>query len=289
VAAILLAALGGVLFGALAVAQRLGLSRVPDPEAAAVVSCLVGLVVVLAATAIAGDGDQLFRSDIWPYLVAGSIAPGSSQLFFVYAVRTIGAARSSTLMAVAPLFATIPAFLILDEPFHPALAVGAVLIVGGAILLTGERAMPEDFRRVGILLALASAALIATRDNLVRAYAREDHISGLAAASASFVAACVLLLAFLALVRGRAAARSIARAFRPFLPSGALLGLAYCANLEALTRGRVTVVTPFYGTEALWAVVIAYAFLGHSERIGARVLVAAGLMVTGAALIGAFR
>ncbi len=288
-AAILLAALGGILFGALAVAQRIGLGRAPDAEAAAVVSCVVGLAVVLPVTAVAGDADQLLRSDIWPYLVAGLIAPGVSQLFFVYAVRTVGAARSSTLIAASPLFAAVPAFLILDEPFHPALPVGAVLIVAGAILLTGERTLPADFRRVGILLALGSAALIAARDNLVRAYAREDHVSGLAAATASFVAASVLLLGVLAVLRGPGTVRSLARSFRPFVPSGVLLGLAYCANLEALTRGRVTVVSPFYGTEALWALVIAYAYLGRSERIGARLLLAAGLMVTGAALIGAFR
>ncbi len=288
-AAILLAALGGVFFGALANAQRLGLARVPDAEAAAVVSCVVGLAVALIVTAAVGDAGQLFHSDVWPFLVAGLIAPGISQVFFVYGVKMIGAARSSTLIAAAPLMAAVPAFLILDEPFHPALPIGAVLIVGGAIVLAGERTLPPDFRRLGILLALVSAGLIAARDNLVRAYAREDHVSGFTAASASFASASLLLLLFLAAIRGRRAGHALSLAFRPFFPSGVLLGLAYCANIEALTRGRVTVVDPFYGTEALWALLIAYLLLGRSERIGARVLTAAALMVTGAALIGVFR
>jgi len=289
VAAILLAALAGALFGSLAVAQRWGLARAPDVEAAAVVSCLVGLAIALPITAAAGDAGQLARTEIWPYLVAGLLAPGAAQLFFVYAVRAIGAARSATLIATAPLLAAAPAYAILGEPFHPALPVGAVLIVTGAIVLTGERIVPADFRRVGILLALGSSALIAARDNFVRSYARHDHVSGLAAGSASLVAASVLLLCFLVVVRGRETPRALSRAAGPFLPSGVLLGLAYCANLEALTRGRVTVVSPFYGTEALWALLLAYAFLGRSERIGARVLAAAALMVAGAALIGAFR
>lgn len=288
-AAILLAALAGALFGALSVAQRWGLARARDVEAAAVVSCAVGLVVALPITAAAGDADQLVQTQIWPYLVAGFLAPGAAQLFFVYAVRTIGAARSATLIAAAPLFAAVPAFAILDEPFHVALPFGAVLIVAGALVLTGERIVPADFRRIGILLALCSAALIAARDNFARFYAREDDVSGLAAGTASLIAASVLLLAFLAVVRGRGAPGALRRALGPFVPSGVLLGLAYCANLEALTRGRVTVVSPFYGTEALWAVLLAFLFLGRSERIGARVLLAAGLMVTGAALIGAFR
>jgi len=49
------------------------------------------------------------------------------------------------------------------------------------------------------------------------------------------------------------------------------------------------VVTPLYATESLWTVLLAWIFLGRSERIGARLLTAAGLMVGGAALIGAFR
>ena len=287
--ALLLAALSGVLFGALAVAQRWGLDRSPDREAATVVTCAVGLVIALAATALAGDTHQLVKTDIWPYLVAGLLAPGTSQLYFVYAVGAIGAARSSTLIATSPLIAALPAFLILDEPFHIALPVGATLIVAGAVLLSGERTMPAGFRRIGIAYAIGSAAVIAARDNLVRSFAEHDHVAGLAAGTASLGAATVLLLVYLVAHRGRGAPRALSVTFRPFVPAGVLLGLAYCANLEALTRGRVTIVSPFYGTEALWALVLTYLVLGRHERIGARVVVAATLMVSGATLIGAFQ
>ena len=204
-------------------------------------------------------------------------------------METIGAARSATLIAASPLFAAVPAFALLDEPLRPALPLGAVLIVSGAFLLTSERIVPVGYRRVGILLALSSAALIAGRDNFVRSFAREDDVPGLAAGTASLFAGAVLLLLFLAVLRRRGTPWALARSVRPFAPAGVLLGLAYCANLEALARGRVTVVSPFYGTEALWAVLLAYVFLGRSERIGGRVLLAAALMVAGAALIGVFR
>ena len=82
---------------------------------------------------------------------------------------------------------------------------------------------------------------------------------------------------------------SIGRAFRPFLLAGLLIGAAYAALLEALTQGRVTVVTPLYATESFWTVFFASIFLGRREQIGPRLLIAAGLMIGGAALIGAFR
>ena len=287
--AILLAALGAVFFGALSVAQRAGLMRARHLEAATVVTCLVALAVAVVLAAAEGQLDQVGGGDSWPYFLAGLLAPGAGQLLFMHAVRAIGAARSTTLIATAPLLAAVPAFVILDEPLRPALPAGAVLIVAGAVVLSGEQLGSSALRRVGIAFALGSAAMIAARDNLVRAFAREDGVGGLAAATASFAAASLFLAAYLLVVRRREAVAALAGVVRPFLPAGLLLGLAYCANLEALTRGRVTVVTPFYGTEALWAVLLAYLVLGRSERIGARVLVAACLMVAGAALIGAFR
>ncbi len=287
--AILFAALAAALFGALSVAQRAGLARAPDAEAATVVSCLVGLAVA-APVAAAGNGTgHLVSTEIWPYLLAGLLAPGAAQLLFVHAVAAIGAARPATLIAAAPLLSAVPAFVLLDEPLRPALPVGAALIVTGAFVLSGERLLPGDFRRSGIALALGSAALIAARDNFVRWFARDDDVSGLAAGTASLVAASAFVLLYLAALRGRRVARVLRRAFPAFLLAGAVLGLAYCANLEALTRGRVTVVTPLYATEALWAVLFAALVLGRGERIGKRLVLAAILMVAGGALIGAFR
>jgi drug/metabolite transporter (DMT)-like permease len=88
---------------------------------------------------------------------------------------------------------------------------------------------------------------------------------------------------------GRGAGAILGRALWVFLPAGVLLGLAYTANLEALDRGWVTDVTPLYVTEAFWAVLAAAAFLGKSERIGRRLILAVLLMAAGASLIGIFR
>jgi drug/metabolite transporter (DMT)-like permease len=73
------------------------------------------------------------------------------------------------------------------------------------------------------------------------------------------------------------------------IASGVLLGIAYSFLLEALDRGRVTVVAPLYATESLWAVLFAAVLLRRSEPIGRRVLAAALLMVLGGILIGASR
>jgi len=288
--AVLLGLVAATFFGAMTVAVRAGLDRVPDSAAGAFVSAAVGFGVALVVDlAISTGPDDLMSSGLWPFLIAGLLAPGVAGLLFILAVELAGAARTAVMITAAPLLAALPAFLLLGEPFHVALAGGAVLIVAGGIVLGRERLEEVGFRRIGLLVALASAALIASRDNFARWAARHHHVSGLAAGTAALAAAAVLLLVYLLVTRKRAALAAVRKAAVPFVPAGILLGAAYAALLEALTRGRVTVVTPLYATEAFWTVLISLALLGRTERIGARLLTAAALMVSGAALIGVFR
>lgn len=279
-----------MFFGAMTVAVRAGLQRVPDSAAGAFVSASVGFIVAaLVDLAVSAGVDDLTSADLWPFLIAGLMAPGAAGLLFILAVELAGAARTAVLITAAPLLAAVPAFLLLDEPFHIALAGGAVLIVAGGIVLGGERLDEAGLRKIGLLVALASAALIACRDNFARWAARHHDVSGLAAGTAALAAAAVLLAVYLLVFRRRQALADVQRALLPFLGGGILLGAAYAALLEALTRGRVTIVTPLYATESFWTVILASIFMARSERIGARLLVAAVLMVGGAALIGAFR
>jgi drug/metabolite transporter, DME family len=285
---VLLGLVAAACFGAMTVAVREGLLRVPDPAAGSFVTASVGLLVTLPFV-LAADGGDLVSSEIWPFVVAGLIAPGVAGLLFTLAVELAGAARAALLVTAAPLLAAVPAFLLLGEPFHVALAAGGALIIVGGIVLGGERLEGTSLHRIGLLVALGAAALIAIRDNFARWAAKHYDVSGLAGGTAALAGASALLLTYLLLTRRGGATSAIRRAALPFLPAGLLIGAAYAALFEALTRGRVTVVTPLYATESLWAVLLAWLLLGRSERIGARLLVAAGLMVGGAALIGAFR
>ena len=286
---VLLGLVAAACFGAMTVAVREGLLRVPDPAAATFVSVTVGLVVTLPLALAMAGVDGIKASQVWPSLVAGLIAPGVAGLLFTLAVDLAGAARAALLVTAAPLLAAVPAFLLLDEPFHLALAAGGALIVAGGIVLGGERLEGTAFRRVGLVVALAAAALIAVRDNFARWTAEHYDLSGVAAGSAALAGASAFLLVYLLLTRREDTFAAIRRAAIPFLPAGLLIAAAYAALFEALKHGRVTVVTPLYATESLWTVVLAAIFLGRSERIGPRLLVATGLMVGGAALIGAFR
>jgi drug/metabolite transporter (DMT)-like permease len=284
---VLLAAGAALSFGALAVTIRLALGPGIDAEAAALVTTVIAGVMCAVLSVAAGDLSGLDWSDTWPFLVTGLFAPGISQIFFTRAVGLIGASRTAVFVGVSPVLSAAIAVTVLDEPLHVALVFGTLLVVAGGTLLVRERERPAGFLSLGIALSLGAALLFAIRDNLVRWAARGSDVPGFIAASASLASASVVILL---VVASRPDARErVRRASRPFLLSGLIYGISYGCLYSAFDRGRVTVVAPLVATESLFAVLISMLVLRRSERVGARLILAATLVVAGGALISGFR
>jgi uncharacterized membrane protein len=113
--------LAGASFGALTVAVRWGLYRAAEPEVGALVAAALGAFASAAAAAPSAAAQGLDIGKLWPFLAAGLIAPGASQVFLTLAVRHAGASRAAILMGSAPLIAILIALPLLGEPFRPLL------------------------------------------------------------------------------------------------------------------------------------------------------------------------
>jgi len=271
----------------MSVAVRFALRRSDDPELGALAMSSVALVVTSAiGLATAGSLDL---AEVWPFLIAGALAPGLSQILFVRAVREAGAARTSVLMGTAPLVAVAIALAVLREPVRGSLLAGAALIVAGGIALANERVRPEDFRRLGVLFAVAATVLFAIRDNVLRSIAKDTDVRALVSAPVSLLAGAATVALYLALTRRGSWARGYSGALRAFLPAGVFFGLSYAALFEAYYRGRVSVVAPLVATESLWGVLFSVLLLRRSELVGRRLVVGAMLIVAGGVFIGVSR
>src|SRR6266480_2859243 len=121
----------------MSVAVRFAVRRSDDAELGSLAMSSVALAITGAIALVAHHDPDL--AEIWPFLIAGLIAPGLSQVFFVRAVREAGAARTSVLMGTAPLVAVAIALVFLREPVRPLLLLGAALVVAGGIALARER------------------------------------------------------------------------------------------------------------------------------------------------------
>jgi drug/metabolite transporter (DMT)-like permease len=283
VAAVGLALCSAVLFGGMSVGLRLGLDRRPDAALATLATVVGALAVSLVFAVAEAPARGVHAGAAWPFLLAGILQPGVGQLLVTLAIREVGASRASVVFGVAPLVSVTVALILLDEPLHVALVVGAILIVAGGIELARERNRPEHLRAIGLLYAFLVTILFSARDNLVRWLSGETSVPPAVGALATLVGGLVVVgVALGPRVRDWSG-------WPWFLGVGVVFGLSYVSLFEAYYRGRVTVVSPLVATESLFGVALAFLVLHKSEVVGRRLAIGALLVVVGGALIGAFR
>jgi drug/metabolite transporter (DMT)-like permease len=282
--AILLALVSAALFGAMPVTVRYALERRLPAAVGTFVMQAATLAILVAAAGMQGG---VTLHGVAPFVLAGVVAPGVSQLFIIVAIREAGSSRASVAFGTAPLFAVVLAVAAFGEEPNPGLLAGACLIVGGGLALARERDRPAHVRRMGIAYALLGAILFAFRDNLVRQLSVDTDVPSMTAGAVTLAAGIVVTGVFVALRREPVRCPPSVAA-RWLLP-GLLVGLSYVALFEAFYRGAVTVVAPIVGTESLWGVAFSALFLHRTERVGPRLWAGAALVVAGSVLIGVSR
>jgi drug/metabolite transporter (DMT)-like permease len=279
--AVALALCSAFLFGAMTVALRPALVRGGDPLLGALLTVLPATFIALVAAALVGDWDV---AGTWPFLLAGVLGPGLSQLLFTFAVRDAGPSRTSATVGTAPLFAVVFAVVLLGEPLVAGIVVGAALIVAGGLLLARERDRPAHVRTIGLVFAVSAAAVFALRDTFVRWLSVDTDVTPPLATLATLASGALTILVVLLVTRRPFSLRPIGA----FVPAGVLFGLSYVSLFEAYYRGRLSVVSPLVATESLWGVALSALFLRH-ERVGPLLVAGAALVVAGGVLIGVTR
>ncbi len=277
----MLALASAFLFGAMTVALRFALARVPDAEAGALLTIVPALAVTLPFVA----AGPVVLGGLWPFVLAGLLGPGLSQLLFTLAVRDAGPSRTSVTVGTAPLFSVAIALAFLGEPLKAGLAAGAILIVVGGVLLVGEPGRPVHVKQIGLAFALLATLVFAVRDSLVRHLSLETDVEPALAAAATLGAGGFVVSLYLLITRRRLPSTGLLA----FAPAGILFGLSYLCLFEGYYRGRVTVVSPLVATESLWGVALSALLLRRQELVGSRLLLGAALVVIGGALISVTR
>jgi drug/metabolite transporter (DMT)-like permease len=283
--AVALALVSAALFGAMPVAVRFALvpPLVPAPVGALLMQ--IGTFAVLCVAAGIQGGVTL--DGIAPFLIAGAIAPGLSNLFITVGIREAGSSRASVAFGMAPLFAVTIAVVVFDERPGAVVLLGALLIVCGGVALALERERPHHVRRIGIAIALLGAALFALRDNLVRDESLHTEVPSMTAGVVMLASSLVVTSGFVLVRRHQVVwpGRVVGR----WLVPGTFVGLSYVALFEAFYRGTVSVVAPIVATESLFGVAFSALLLHEAERVGWRLVLGAALVVAGGALIAVFR
>ena len=275
-------AIGSALgFGVAGVLLRRAL-QYTGPVSAAVVSVTVTTTFIWALTVLTVPLDRVLTWRIWPFLLAGLVAPGLARLFFFMGVDRIGVARAFSLMAGAPLFAVVLAIAFLGERPGPLLLVGAAAIVAGGVLLARRSHDETPWRRRDMILPLLGALGFAVRDNLSR-WGFREYGDPLTAAAAATVTSLAMMWLVAGVRRAKLELSGIALVF--LVTSGIFEGSAYLLMWRALAIGDVSVVSPLVNSHSIVAIALAAIFLRDLERVTWRIAVAAALIVAGVALV----
>jgi len=279
-----LLALAGAFFSALATIYiRQGL-RASDPYAGFFVNVVVGTVSLwIAVIATGGLGHVSPRGALF-FICAGLIGTVGGRLLRFVAIEKVGASIAAALINLNPFVSSALAIALLGESITVPIVIGTVVIVVGTTLLSlgGKRL---GFRLGQLALPLLSAGCFG-----VVAVLRKLGLSDTSAVVGSAINVTTALVAYTAflLASGRPEIMVCrGRSLAYFAVAGLAENVGVFMNVVALSMGRVSVVTPLYGTAPIFVLALAPFFLRDVERLTTRVVMGTLLIVFGVYLITA--
>jgi DME family drug/metabolite transporter len=142
VAGAALGALAGGCYGVYTVAAKHLIQRGTSMPAAVAVTLLVG-GSVLAPWTLSALPELTTPSTLALVLWLGPVTAAAAYWFFVTGLRRVSAATAGTLALVEPLVATTLAVLVLGERLSAPVTAGAVLLLGGLVIVS-RRSAPRS-------------------------------------------------------------------------------------------------------------------------------------------------
>lgn len=245
-----------------------------DPLSALMLVVLGGGMVALPVALWLGPPEPA----LWPWM-AGSMAAHVSFyacLVGAYARADLGlvypVARGGALLMTGGV-----AILVLHEPVRPIGMAGIALLAAG-VLVTAWRSRAEASQTAALALAVGSGVA-------VTAYSLIDGTAGRLGSPSTytawlFVGDAVIVASGLALWKGRAFLRPVARHLPLALAGGAMLFVSYWLCVWAMTRAPISLVAAVREASVLFGAALAVLVLKEPlrpERVVAAVLVVAGV------------
>lgn len=270
--------------------SKLGLERGGTPYQAAFTVVLVSTVTYWVALVV--QGENLFGHPLWVlglFVGTGLAATALARVLSFAGVERLGASINSAGINTRPVWASFMAVLFLGETITLQMSLGIIVVVIGLMALAfSDGGDISGWKRSQLAFPLV-AALLFGAGNVARKYAFEaTRITALEGVAINETAGLIGLVCFLVL-RGNTTGTNLfqgpRRAYMFFIGSGLLNALALFTLFEALNRGRVVLVDPLSSPTSLFAILFSFVFLRRIERVTARLIVGAVLVVSGVVLI----
>lgn len=252
-------------------------------------------VLLLGGVGIFVTKPQWHTASIVALAAAGLVGVLGGRFSNLRAIRHVGPTRASAFNTGTPVVTAVVGWFVLDESLDALDAVGGALVILGLLVLSRSRSAAAPLpgavhspRSIAVGYAYAAAAPILFGAAFVlRKWGLRDFDSVVLAALIGAVAAFAFLTARDAVTRGlgRRVTENFSQVNWWFVGAGISISLALLSQFWAFTFVAAWVVGALQGTQAIWVLLIGYAFMRSDERLDSTVATSVGLVASGVVLI----
>jgi uncharacterized membrane protein len=234
--------------------------------------------------------DVRFDPFAWRYfIIAGLFAPVLGRFFNYQGIDKVGVNISIPLVYTNPVVAVVLSLVFLNEYLSPSEAVGALVIVVGAVVVAtvdadGDR--PRQFPKRYLLLPLLGAFFYGT-SHVFRDIGVEVVSNPVLAAAVTTTTSWLVVAAFLVASDRVTLKQAHRREVLYFAAAGLATSTAIPLIYLAYSVGRVVIVTPVTNSSPLFVMLLSAILFREEEVFSARVVGGTLLVVVGVVLMAA--
>jgi len=238
---------------------------------------LVWLLVLILGQELPNKTGALF------FILRGIIDPGIVAFIIYVALRKIGVVFVTPIIAASPLVSTLLSVIFLKEILTLFIALGTVLIILGAVMLSFRHTQNKAYLKYIIMVGVSSSIIgISAFITKFALNISDTPVSGLALSFTTGIIIQILIITLLKKWRDLHMGWKNAKFF--FL-SGVFVSIGFIFGFLAFSKGDLIVVAPLVSIMPLFALLLSHIILKKHETITKKIIIGTIFIVVGVAIL----
>jgi len=249
-----------------------------DPQTGSMITIGTCVTIFWLLSPFLLKAEYFANPGMWIFFANGFIHPLFSLYLAFEASKRMGSTVSATISAVAPLFATTGAVLVLGEDITLFFLLGTICTVVGIMTLSWKRQSHINWTLPALVFPLGAAAIRGANHNIGKFGLQllpSPYFASLVSFTVSFVGAIMIYRFRIGSLPTRLPMQSVMWSGL----AGICIAMGVLSMYSALHYGRVVVVSPIIATFPLFTLLINLLF--RQERFRLSILIGVVLVVGG--------